>query len=425
MAQPKTKLQHRVCNLSKNKLSKLTPDQIQYGIDNCFYPGGVQYRNKIHCLECGISFNSDKTKHKCPECNQKLFMFGYFQGAIEEYTHLIIVDKCEEFQVIRYLCVAKTYKRFVPAKARCFESFQSWISPNGKITFIGLSKLSGLGYYTRRIWNEASIFSIRNNNYAPSGVIYPKKKITSLLKRNGFKYSFHNMRPEVVFTLLLQNNTAETLWKANQFKLFEYCMRNTKTIIDNWPSIKLCIRNNYIVNDANNWLDQIELLKFFNKDIRSPKYICPDDLHYEHQKYIAKKRMYERKIKKSKLIEQINIDQIEYEKSKGIFFGIGFNEGNIYINVIEHISDLLRESDILNHCAFENKYHMKNNSLLLSAKIDNKVIETIEINLKEMRIVQARGYNNKASKYHNAIISIVNKNINQIKKVYKQNKIAA
>jgi len=50
----------------------------------------------------------------------------------------------------------------------------------------------------------------------------------------------------------------------------------------------------------------------------------------------------------------------------------------------------------------------------MSARIDNKPIETIEFSLSDMSVIQARGQNNKASKYHSAILSLIQKNIPQI-----------
>ena len=45
----------------------------------------------------------------------------------------------------------------------------------------------------------------------------------------------------------------------------------------------------------------------------------------------------------------------------------------------------------MHHCVFTNEYYLKADSLILSATIDGKRIETIEVSLKRMEVVQSRG----------------------------------
>lgn len=72
------------------------------------------------------------------------------------------------------------------------------------------------------------------------------------------------------------------------------------------------------------------------------------------------------------------------------------------------------EGDALKHCVFTNSYFLKKDTLCLSARIKNQPIETIEVSLSEQRILQARGFQNKASDYHDRIINIVQKNMSVI-----------
>ena len=56
-----------------------------------------------------------------------------------------------------------------------------------------------------------------------------------------------------------------------------------------WASIKICIRNGYTIADGSMWRDMIELLRHFGKDTNSPKYVCPQDLNAEHDKWVEKR----------------------------------------------------------------------------------------------------------------------------------------
>ncbi len=64
----------------------------------------------------------------------------------------------------------------------------------------------------------------------------------------------------------------------------------------------------------------------------------------------------------------------------------------------------------MHHCVFDNAYYLKENSLILSATIEGRRIETIEVNLDTLKVVQSRGVCNKNTEYHEQIVNLVNAN---------------
>ena len=50
----------------------------------------------------------------------------------------------------------------------------------------------------------------------------------------------------------------------------------------------------------------------------------------------------------------------------------------------------------------------------MSASIAGQKLETIEISIKDLKVVQCRGKSNDNTKYHNRIIELVNKNMHLI-----------
>ena len=64
------------------------------------------------------------------------------------------------------------------------------------------------------------------------------------------------------------------------------------------------------------------------------------------------------------------------------------------------------------HCV--GSYHSKEDSLILSACIDGKRIETIEVSISQLKVIQSKGVCNKNTKYHNQIINLVSQNISLI-----------
>ena len=93
---------------------------------------------------------------------------------------------------------------------------------------------------------------------------------------------------------------------------------------------------------------------------------------------------------------------------------------NLSIDVIRSVKQVYDEGLLLNHCVYENGYYKKQDSLLLSAKVNNEVIETIEVDLKNLTISQARGKDNHPSEYNELIVNLVNQNLKKIKSIHKK-----
>ena len=112
-----------------------------------------------------------------------------------------------------------------------------------------------------------------------------------------------------------------------------------------------------------------------------------------------------------------------YYEEKKQFFGLCFKAENLTIKVLEHVQDFLEEGDVLHHCIFTNEYFKKKDSLVFSAQINNKPIETIEISLSKMEIAQCRGMKNNKSPHHKIIKELMQKNLYQIRSRMKKKKV--
>ena len=75
-----------------------------------------------------------------------------------------------------------------------------------------------------------------------------------------------------------------------------------------------------------------------------------------------------------------------YKQLKAKFFGIEFTDGIIRIHVLESVQEHLEEGTAMHHCVFSNEYYLKENSLILSATIEGRRIETIEVNLDTFKV---------------------------------------
>ncbi len=433
---PKTKLEKQVVELS-TQLPKITEKQAQWAYEKCFDSYAARLRNNLYCLDCGHTWKDESPDwHNelvgctCPKCNTELKMFqNNHNGNCRKTEYFSVLTTMGNFQVHRVIIIHKDMKKKTPSRNHYSEVIQHWIGIDGRKTTISLA-CNGMSMYYDQ-WVYGSSLEVRTASDQSSMrddldvfPVYPVRKILPIIKRNGFKVNFHDIKIHKLFSMIISDSLAETFIKTKQFSLLRYYSEAKGNISATWlVPIKICIRNNYIIKDITTWIDYIQLLIYFRKDLSNSKFVCPDDLKLAHDRLVAKKRAIQKRQKLHQMRQEIEEAQVQYIAQKEKFFGLEFVSKNITVKVIESVRDFMEEGDELYHCVFTNEYYKKADSLVLSARIENKPIETVEVSLSDMKIVQARGLRNKTSKYHKDILSLVNSNLHQIKAV-SRNKVA-
>lgn len=422
---PKNKFQQYILELSK-RLPKITEPQKRWAYKHCFdHIGKRNAKGIITCLECGHSWQGGNSPLadailgcKCPNCNTQLGIKTTRQRVFKEIEYFGIITTYGGFQVIRYFHISVYRKAGEQVRYSYSEVVQRWLSPNGKEATI--ARLRGMSIMYYDLWNFGSELEIRPYHRAHDIDpirFYPRQRVISEICRNGFKGNYHGMHPLELFRSILTDSKAETLLKAGQHELLKYFLRRSSRNIDTyWNSIRICIRNGYTIEDGSMWCDYIDQLNFFGKDTNSPKYVCPDNLHKQHDLYMAKKKAYVERQQLEEKRQKAREDEAKFKELKAKYFGIAFTDGTIQVRVLDSVNEFMEEGKAMHHCVFDNAYYLKKDSLILSATIDGKRIETIEISLKTLKVVQSRGVCNKNTEYHDRIINLVNKNKRLIRK---------
>ena len=421
---PRTRIQKEVARLSK-RLLRLTEAQKAYAFRHCFKHYAVKRADGTNiCTECGHSWKSEHDLADticgctCPHCGMQLEALRSRKSVFSDNEYFSIITTSQQYQVIRFFFIKSRYKAGQNAEYSIFEAVQRWISPNGTATTIARLRSMSSFYYD--LWMEYSDMEIRKNgglrayDIAPI-CTYPRQRFIPELKRNGFKGECHDILPFNLFTAILSDRRAETLLKAGQYNMLHHYLRYSFDMEQYWASVKICIRNGYIIPDGSMWRDTIDLLRHFGKDVNSSKYVCPYDLKAEHDRLVRKRNI---QIERERLAERIRKSKEHeeaYRKLKGAFFGIAFTDGTLQVRVLESVAEFAEEGTELHHCVFSNSYFLKENSLVLSATIDGKRVETVEVSLKTLEVVQSRGLHNSNTKYHDRIINLVNGNVNLIR----------
>jgi DNA-directed RNA polymerase subunit RPC12/RpoP len=426
---PRTKLQHTVYNLAE-RLPKLSDNQKQWAFDNCIEHFAFYTKNNAHCMDCGETFSPSLIKRKtviCPSCNTKLKAKETRKRTIEQIEYLALAQVWEDFQVFRYFKLETSHKVGEKVKYHAYEILLHFLQDDGKREVV--ARLHASSYWN---WSDSwcGALEIRDRkDQKKYDVMHTAIHPDSYIKP---KYSMYGIDHNLKGCTLLQatqvfpfNQKVETLVKAKQYSLVQYSQSHNYQIVRYWDSIKICMRNRKIIKDAGMFFDYLELLTYFRRDLRSPKYLFPSDLKKEHDRLVKKKREIERKQEIEHKKKRAILEEQFYKQLKGLFFGIEFKEKDLIVKVMDSVQQFVEEGDLLKHCVYANEYYKRQDSLILSARKKDEILETIEVDLKEMKVVQARGKNNQPSKYNNEFIRIVSNNMDKIHEIHQKTQQAS
>lgn len=423
---PRTKRQKEVARLSKT-LAVLTEKQEQWIKQKTFPHIAYLCKEQVWCSDCAEVFEYKGGESVvCPKCAQKLKVQKSRKKFVNhEKAYVALYATRKDYQVARYFLVDRAARKGKGTWISINEAVQIWINKNdGKRTIMARAVKFMSRYYDG--WNFNSEIEIRRDVYSYYGSRYsiwtdyilPNARFLPILKRNGLKQTLNKFVDIVsLFPLLLKdNNDIEMIIKTRQYDILKFMIKMNLEKVPFPHAINICNRNSYKVKDFSMYFDYLELLTFFGKDTHNAFYVCPANLKEEHDRFVNKKRLYDA-LEKEKENRRIAIQNEQiYKEQKGKYFGVCFGNDKIIISVLTSVDEFIKEGDAMHHCVFANRYYLKENSLILSAK-DNEGnrIETIELDLSTFRVLQSRGRYNSNTQYHEEIISLVNKNISVIK----------
>lgn len=427
---PRTKLQHLVVSLSK-RLPNITRNQKEWAYRECLLHQAFANKTSGFCLDCGDTFPLEIIHRKrvtCPNCQTKLKLENTRKTTDKQTSYFAITDVYYDFQIIRNFELMAYYKKGQPVKYFLHEILQYWITPELKMEMVGLNhNTQGFcdawgGDWSIRKERSGSYYNTNKYRIYPYAY-HPSSVFKDEYKKIGIDHHLDGLPVLDVIKTVSNNPRAETLLKAKQFSLLFRCRDYPGDISYNWPSIRICLRNRYKVKDASVWLDYLELLRYFHKDLHNAKYVCPKNLKKEHDHLVAKKRAIQNRRKIEDQRKRIASENFIYIKQKKRYLGLCFQEKNITIKVLESVQEFLEEGDQLKHCLFTNGYHQRKDSLILSAMVNGTRTETVEVCLKKFEVLQSRGIHNGHTGYHDDILKIMEKNMGQIKKLRSKRKI--
>ena len=414
---PRNKFEQAVLAQSKY-LRPITKTQTQWAFRECIEHYAYRLpKGKTTCMDCGHSWQMiDPTEHcTCPQCGAGLEVITTRARKLKQRQYFTVLTTSGGYQVLRmYLLIAGMEKGY-QASSSVMEIGQYWWDECGRQSIVAVQRTMGhyidsFAYY--------SPMAIRRDNEAYRFVarcpLCPKVKLSDTLKRNGFEGKYYGIAPSSLIPALLTDSRAETLLKAGHTEHLRYFLSRARTIDEYWPAYKITLRRGYDITDIALWCDYVDMLRRLGKDTHNAHYVCPEDLQAAHDTAQRKLQAQQEKEAEAQRRQKAIENEERFQALKAPFFGIAFTDGTIQVRVLESVQEYIEEGQALHHCVFTNEYHLKEKSLILSASIAGKRIETIEVSLETMEVLQCRGLMNQNTEYHERIIELVHRNIKQI-----------
>jgi hypothetical protein len=253
--------------------------------------------------------------------------------------------------------------------------------------------------------------------------------------------------PKELGRVIKNNPVAENLYKNND-SLFYHLLWNPypKQVC---RAITLAKRHGFVFNNETSpiWFDMIRCIVYCKKDWHNPVYIAPSDLRGTHDRFVnmmfrirnknrerLARRREELRIERAyaankKQLEEDKTINEAYIKRRKKFYDMVLTDGLIECRVLRNVEAFEEEGRTMAHCVFKCKYYEKPYSLILSARINDQRVETIEVNLANYTIKQCYGKHDQFTMHHQRILDLVNSQMDTIKaynrrKVKKQIQIA-
>ena len=234
--------------------------------------------------------------------------------------------------------------------------------------------------------------------------------------------------PKELGRIICNNPVAETMYKEHN-PMFGYLMYRTY-LKETCRAYTIAKRHGFVFNQETIplWLDMVYAIIVCKKDWHNPVYIAPADLRATHDRFI---RMMIRKQQENRLTREYNKIQREIERNKKInedyikrrkrFYDMVLSDGMIECRVLRDVEAFREEGTAMAHCVFKCRYFEKPYSLILSARINGRRVETIEVDLTNYKIKQCYGKHDQFTMHHQRIVDLVDSQMDVIKD-YNNNK---
>ena len=411
---PRTKYQKQVVTSNKG-LRPIKGAQMQWAFRECLDHYAFQLKHgQTTCMDCGHTWTTDEDADKCvcPKCKAKLEVQRTKRQKAMSSTYFSVLTERKGLRLMRAYQMKAYYRKGQKADIYCWEVARYWMNEKGKVEVMARKRTMGI--YMDTFCYDSDIELRKDNTtyqHIASFPVCPDMKVIPQIWRNGFDGAFHGIEPLTLFKAMLTDHRIETMMKQCRYGHVRHFIDHPRHLETCWNAYKIANRNHYLITDIGKWADYICMLVEMGKDIRSPHYICPDNLEAEHDRISEKIRAKKEKERTEEEIRKALKNEDKFKEMKSRFFGLMFTDGNIVVRMLESVREHVLEGKVMHHCVGSGtNYSLNPDCIIFSARIAEQRVETVEFSLEQMKVVQCHGLQNKDTEHHADIINLVNSN---------------
>lgn len=389
------------------------------------------YDNKL----VGMSYDDFGVSIEDAFCYNDCYYVNGSSPSWREYQYSVVIDKCKEYVVLRYIIFDMTYNAhrccYHPVSERSGEVFQRWLTADGREYVMARPMLNKHYAYWRirqpmRLVKDAAEYNV-DTCLEGLGI--------ASLKRDYYKFELYERlcgNSDVKQLAFGLSPMGEWLRKCHR-KLYAGIVKNAPYVIselmEHERQFRIAMRGHYRFTHKNikTWLDYAKMLQDNLPNAAYQRtYLCPQDLEHAHD-WITRIDIKRRaKAQIAAKTERAKAALQNFLTHHAELMNINIGDGNIELHSLNSPLEYVEEGAMMHHCV--GGYYDKPESLIFSArdKQTGERIATIEVNIITQDIVQVRGICNKDVKEKNEICDIIKGNMPLIKeRINKQRKEVA
>lgn len=305
-------------------------------------------------------------------------------------------------------------------------------SDGGHKLYFGKQRTMG-GYYDCFLYNSTMELRSAHKNYAYNDItmLFPLSMDSVPEDNSCERIKCVRLDPKELGRIICNNSVAETMYKQNN-PMFKYLVYR-RYLKETCRAYTIAKRHGFVFNEETIplWLDMVNAIIVCKKDWHNPVFIASTDLQATHDRFI---KMRQRKCDEELRRAAIELKMSEtdrsllrdkrtndaYIKRRKRFYDMVLTDGLIDIKVLPDVPAFREEAEYMQHCVYTNAYYKKPYSLILSARINDQRVETIEVDLTSFTIKQCFGKHNHFTMHHKRIIDLVTSQMDVIKAYYQK-----
>lgn len=367
-------------------------------------------------IEKEVAQLSSKLGNLGKQDTARLIKNTYGKYAYDEMynrCYAVVNQSFRGWQVLRYFRIDRSRNRKKEVNYTLWEVFQFWNKVGCKQVL--MARQRAMHYYVDTFIYSSKLEIRENPIYSRSYLHFSQVGYDYIYDKSltgAFKYTDALVDKSQCYRwyrFISADKFAETILKFRP-EIARHMMENNLTDKCYFTAMRIAIRHNYEIEHTCIYFDMVKAMHELGCDLSNPHFVCPDDMQHTHDWAMAAVMKKRNDVAEIRRVKQDLSENERYIATHKQYLGVIITDGTITCNVLQSVQDFYEEGKAMHHCVYANAYYKKRNSVIFSARIDDKRVETVEYDINQGKVIQAYGACDKFTIHHQRIVDLINNN---------------